>query len=186
MATTPLTTLAGLKTYMGLSDTNASRDAALSALILQCSAQIENLCQRSFGLADYDEWYDGTGTNTLILRQFPVSSISSLKIGPLEVDQATDSVSIGYRFFGEEVLLNTSRFTRGRRNIHIEYSAGYSVIPPDLELVVNKVIANTYKGKEWLGYASKSLAGETVSFKDELDKPSQSQILQNYRRVIPL
>lgn len=181
-----LTTLASLKTYMGLSDTNVARDAAFSALIIQCSAQIENLCQRSFGLADYSEFYDGTGTSTLILRQFPVAEITLLKIGPLEVSPAPDSVAIGYRFFGEEVILNTSRFLRGRRNIQIEYSAGYSTIPADLELVVNKVIANTYKGKEWLGYMSKSLAGETVTFKDELDKPSQSQVLQNYRRVIPL
>lgn len=187
--TLALTTLANLKTFMGIKagDVNADRDAALAMLITQCSMQVENYVQRPLDSVQRTEYYDGTSSDQLITSQYPVTAISLVEVNGSAVVAAATPMQAGWWLDNHGVILTGGlRFTRGRRNVKVTYTAGYATVPPDLELVAQKMITNTYKGRDWIGYSSKTLATENIQFKDEFDKPAQKSVLNNYRKVVPL
>lgn len=181
-----LTTLAAFKTFMGVTDTVAARDALWTDLITECSAQIENALQREVLAADHSQIIDGTSQRELLVKQTPINSVALLKVDGRTIPAASSTVN-GYRFEGGRIWMIPygSYFPRGIGNIEVTYNAGYTEVPPDLELLVQTAVANVYKGREWIGFSSKSLAGETVSFRDELDKPQSKAIMNNYKRVTP-
>ena len=183
-----LTTVASVKAFMGLTGTSA--DAVLAELITQLSAQVDNFCQRTLGRADHSHWIDGSGGTRLLLTEWPVVAVSLVQVNGVSIPAAADPVSQGYRFFDAgELLLNPGgqRFTRGQRNVRVDFTAGYTdnQVPADLALACNRMVANMYRARDWTGYVSKSLAGETVTFRDEMEKDSVRSVLWNYRRVTP-
>jgi hypothetical protein len=62
-------------------------DLAINALITACSKQIETYCRRTFASTSYDELYSGTGNRMLILRNFPIVSVQSVRFRPASVLQ---------------------------------------------------------------------------------------------------
>ncbi len=62
-------------------------DTAINTLISACSAQIEKYCRRTFASTVYDELYSGTGQRLLLLRNFPIVSIQSVRFRPASVLQ---------------------------------------------------------------------------------------------------
>ncbi len=60
-------------------------DNAINALITACSRQIETYCRRTFGSTAYDELYGGTGGRVLMLKNFPVVSVQSVRFRPASV-----------------------------------------------------------------------------------------------------
>ena len=67
---------ATVKTLWGISDT--SQDAVIDILIDQCSARIVTYVGHIIEAADVTEYYRGTGTPDLVLRNWPVNSIASV------------------------------------------------------------------------------------------------------------
>jgi hypothetical protein len=60
-------------------------DNAIDALISAASAQIQNFCQRTFGSTAYDELYSGTAGRILMLKNFPIVSVQSVRFRPTAV-----------------------------------------------------------------------------------------------------
>lgn len=60
-------------------------DTAINTLITACSKQLEKFCRRTFASAAYDELYSGTGRRMLILHNFPVVSVQSVRFRPTSV-----------------------------------------------------------------------------------------------------
>lgn len=73
-----LTTLCKQKTFLQIAEDDTSRDKTLRQLITQVSGLIEEWCGRSFGPAEYTEFYSGDNTPILILNQRPVTAIVSI------------------------------------------------------------------------------------------------------------
>lgn len=71
-----LTAKATIKTLLGISDT--SLDDVIDLLIPQADAIIKGYLKREIEEATYTEYYSGTGDQTLILKQTPVQSITSV------------------------------------------------------------------------------------------------------------
>jgi hypothetical protein len=65
--------------------TDTSQDALLTTLITAVSDAIEKYCQRSFYARSRDELYNGTGDRRLILREYPIQSIQSVRYRPVTV-----------------------------------------------------------------------------------------------------
>ena len=63
----------------------SSDDVAINALITACSKQIEKYCRRSFGSTAYDELYSGTAGPILMLKNFPIVSVQSVRFRPTSV-----------------------------------------------------------------------------------------------------
>lgn len=77
-----LTTLAKAKVYLRAGDDD---DALIADLINSASAAIETICNRQFVSRDYTEEYDGNGSQYFYPNHWPVSKVSRLSIGRLNV-----------------------------------------------------------------------------------------------------
>ncbi len=74
-----LTTLAALKTHLGIASSNTSQDAQLTQFLAGAEAGVLNyLNRRSLNQATYTDYYCGNGLSKLILRNRPVQSITSV------------------------------------------------------------------------------------------------------------
>lgn len=73
-----LTTLSVIKAFLNIVDTN--QDTWLTALQLAAEAAIKDYCQQNFESATYTEYYSGSGTRAIVLRQRPVTSITSVHV----------------------------------------------------------------------------------------------------------
>jgi hypothetical protein len=88
MAAKDLITLA--RAYQELQGVT-SQDALLSVLITAASDVIEKYCKRRFLTHAYDELYDGSGDKRLLLRQYPLQSVTSVRYRPVSVAKVTNT-----------------------------------------------------------------------------------------------
>jgi hypothetical protein len=84
MAAIDLITLARAKQDIQ-SITDTSQDALITTLITAISRAIEKYCRRDFVQTTCDELYNGTGDRRLLLRQYPLLSIQSVRYRPVTV-----------------------------------------------------------------------------------------------------
>jgi hypothetical protein len=82
MAAKDLITLA--RAYQELQGVT-NQDSLLGTLITACSDAIEKYCKRRFVTASFDELYDGNGDRRLLLRQYPVQHVKSVRYRPVTV-----------------------------------------------------------------------------------------------------
>lgn len=185
-ASTNLTTLDKVKSYLNLSDT--THDDLLAALIASASEAIELYCGREFARAERTEYHDGSGTRALVLRCRPVESVTSLHDDPARVyNDATLIAASRYGVYPAEGLLRLDggAFSPGVRNVRVVYTAGYAAIPPAVEQAANILVARFFQRGSQGGDAvqSESLGGYTVSY-DTGDWPHQAKgLLAEFRET---
>lgn len=195
----PLASVADFKTYLNV--TNTTDDALISKLLTQASVRFESLCGRRFGVRSYDEFYDGDGTRTLPLRQHPVIGVSSVHLDDdaSPIPAATGTTDPGWRLVDDVVIINgvsgpvfpspffldksTYYFRKGRRNVRVVYSAGYSEIPDDIQAAVIELAALKYKERLRLGLGSESMAGMNATFLPAIVPLSVMSVVEQYRRI---
>jgi len=140
-----LTSLINVKAALHITTTDD--DALLESLINRISAAVESYCKRKFKARDYTEKYDGDGTSILFLKQYPVNSVSSLKIGESVLDTSS------YVIYSDEgkIRLKYSVFSEGIQNVEITYNAGYQDGSDELEaleqIVINEIQAHYLAGQ---------------------------------------
>lgn len=71
----------GINSYPGAGDPTG----VLQTLITSISDAIEKYCNRRFISLAYDELYNGEGDRRLLLRQYPIQSIQSVRYRPVTV-----------------------------------------------------------------------------------------------------
>lgn len=69
-----LTTLANIRLIPGFEATSPYSDAYLNLIITGVDKAIKNFCQQALELAEFTEYYSGTGTPDLVLKQMNVLS----------------------------------------------------------------------------------------------------------------
>ncbi|HQM02117.1 MAG TPA: phage head-tail connector protein [Ruminococcus flavefaciens] len=136
-----LCTLASVKLLLGISDT--SKDALLESFISEASAEICTYTGRVFKRATYtSEPYAVNGQLYLYLKQWPIQSVISVKLGDLELtldlnycmSDADAAIGRLYRpqgWYGKTIkrgLVPDSY--EGDRDILVSYIAGY-YLPDD-------------------------------------------------------
>lgn len=132
-----LTTLANVKAWV--ISTNTTDDVLLTRLIGQASRLILAYIERpSIYLKTYTDTLNGFGSRRIMLRQWPVVSVSSLIIGECTVPAAPALPLSGggytlQPYDGEppgrmqELSLSCYEFWRGLNNIIAAYQAGYCI-----------------------------------------------------------
>ena len=107
----------------------------LANLAAAACGAVEEYCKRRFAMESYDqERHDGTGEESLFLRNFPVVSVEaaivlladggSMELAPpdLEINRSTGELRIaagpGYM-----------SFQKGFQNVTVSYTAGFQVVP---------------------------------------------------------
>ncbi|QCT03295.1 hypothetical protein E6C60_2583 [Paenibacillus algicola] len=120
-----LATLNKAKAFMGVSEEDDSQDLTILSALAAASAAIERECNRSFEHKLYRQTLDGSGTQFLRLRNYPVESVSLLKVDGKEED--ADSFTIEPE---NGMLFRRSGWPQGARLVEVEYLAGYT-LPSD-------------------------------------------------------
>ncbi len=78
-----LTTLALFKAYAGI--TGTTKDALITSLLPQVSAQIARYLRRDLELTTYKSWVDGNGNNFLRLDNYPITQVYHVSTGSFSV-----------------------------------------------------------------------------------------------------
>src|SRR6266849_6105395 len=92
MAANDLITLSRAKQNIQ-SITDTSQDALLSTLITAISRAIEKYCRRDFVQTNYDELYNGNGDRRLLLRQYPIIAVQSVRYRPVSALKITNNLA---------------------------------------------------------------------------------------------
>ena len=71
----------------------SSDDTAINTLITACSRAIMRYCRRTFVSDTYDELYNGRGERQLLLRNFPIQSVQSVRYRPVTVLKITNNLA---------------------------------------------------------------------------------------------
>jgi hypothetical protein len=66
-------------------------DSLLATLITAASDAIQKHCRRDFVQTSYDELYSGNGQRQLMLRQYPIASVQSVRYRPVTVLKITNT-----------------------------------------------------------------------------------------------
>jgi hypothetical protein len=70
----------------------SNQDTLLGTLITAASEVIQRYCKRDFVSTGYDELYSGNGDRKLMLRQYPIASVQSVRYRPVTVLKITNTV----------------------------------------------------------------------------------------------
>lgn len=188
-----------------LSETeNQQTDFMIELLINKASSWIERLTGRHLGKQSYRQWYDADGSQELVLTEYPIVSIESIKEDGKLVDPSsydfgqTGHIGVVYR---DEGWLKAG-WRRGlaydivapKRAIEVGYTAGYvlpkdasdddpQTLPADLEGLVwdmvSQAYANLQNGSQ--GLNSFSISDVKWDF-DKAANPEWLQLINLYRR----
>ena len=172
--------LSDLKSYLGM-QTVVTADAELTRLLGMADALIEQELNRTLSTGARVERRSGYGTDVLSLRDSPITAVSLLQINGADVPVSVSGAT-GYYFERESIYLIGMTYTAGRKNILVNYTAGYTVIPSDIQHAAIEIAAQAYREREWVGQTSKSLAGETTAFARGFMPDSAKETLSKYRR----
>ena len=197
-----LTTVARFKAY--IKKTTNEDDTLIETIINIVSDLVERYCDRRFLQTTYtDEYYDGTGSNRMLLKQYPVDSATTVVIDERSGDFNSDSWnSLDSDLFHVDLItglieLIGARFAEVPRKYRIDYKAGYAfknnaaplvtleaVEIGDLELAVWMLVNNIYQSaKSQTGIKSESIGNYSVSYADEKIMTVEIKLILNkYKR----
>jgi hypothetical protein len=129
--------LDGLKEYLNI--TVDTEDVQLELLVGAVDGLIKKYLMRDIESTEYTaELYDGTGTNALVLNQYPIVEVDTVLSRGTEVVAVSvlerEDCDIGYYIKDAEtgILWNNTLWDRGRGIIEVTYTAGYEDVPSDL------------------------------------------------------
>ena len=196
---TPIATKADVKLYASI--TSSNQDALIDSLIPACMTAIGTFCNRLFDSRTTVEYRNGNDASRMQLANYPIVSVSSLKINGISIPASING-SPGYiaRAGGRTIALIGYTFFYGASNIEISLIAGYgdaSLVnpwPTDLKLALLAFVVARLREREHIGMGSKTLAGESVSFADASSGPGADSlgipnalrhILMRYANTVP-
>lgn len=142
-----LFTAADVKAWAGSGlAVSTSDDVIISKLVTGISADVLRQVNRSFsGVQSFTETRDGTGTPTMVTRQFPIVSVTGVEIDGVALNASPDGVQPGFTFgtysikligvppmllaggIQSQYLSTPWMFRTGKQNVVLNYSAGYPV-----------------------------------------------------------
>ncbi len=156
-----LDTLANVKARLGI--TTSADDTLLGLLQDSADAAIANYCNRDFAGGSFTEYHPG-GSEFILLRNFPVDSVTSVKVDPNQVFGSDTLVSsssyvvhtdrgviqsVSGPFLPRNVngLVNTDIrvWTRGPRVVQVVYATATSSVPNDVKKAYARLVGHWYR-----------------------------------------
>lgn len=196
LETYALTTVALVKTYLGISVT--TYDTLIEDLINGCTDWFEHECggRRFFSSADVTEYYDGGEIGAypgeasrhktrIFTKKYPIISITSLSYNssgnyssPTWTAFSATTEYIRKDESGE--IYFPGSLPLGFQNIQLIYKGGYATIPHDLEIGCRKMVAKEFSKRKAQGATNESIAGGSIDWNEDLD-PSITRLVNYYK-----
>jgi hypothetical protein len=179
-----LTSIATVKTQLDIPSGDTSQDSFLERLINSSSQQIEMFCNRPFVSASFTEYYDANRTNEIMLKKAGVTAITSVYLDSSRVWAADSLVDASEYGFMQPNLLRkySGTWGAGTQILKVTYTAGYIVIPADVEDACIMLVEQRYRRKNdrQSNKTSQSKVNESVSYLTEWS-PEILSLLEPYR-----
>src|SRR3990167_3131869 len=131
-----LVSLNDYKEFARISQSDVNEDEKLQRIADEIEAEIKEFLNRDLATASYSEKYDGDGKTKLVLRQFPVTEITTLEVydGLASDDsetwdtwvQGADYDRLVIDVDGVSIYIDGATFQKGTQNIRVTYVAGYA------------------------------------------------------------
>ena len=168
----------------------------LETLVVEVSDAIERYLDRTIAQATYTHYFDGTGRDTLVLREGPLVSVTSLEsvdyydagsgargetltaINPyeyvMEGQRSEGCVGLGV------IRLVSGCFYRGRRNYKVVYSAGWTDsvdegstnIPQAIVAQATREVAARFNLRTMDGLSSRTVGTDTTEVSTQASIPA--------------
>lgn len=151
--------------------------------INSASKKAEQYARRKLAARDYTEKYDGHGREDLILKQYPINSVTDVRI---DGDRAFGSGTIVTDYFTEDdvgiLVRDPGVWPTYRKGIQVTYNAGYSSVPEDLQEAVLEVVAWSVRRIASKSLGVRSASGEGMTTEYELTIPTNAQrVFESYQ-----
>lgn len=206
-----LVTNTQIKDFVGISA--STWDTLLTAVSARAQAIVDRYCNRTLETATFTEDISGMGMPYLIVRNTPVTTLTSVS----SLDRNTDgtetatAIDVGsYRFDAETgciSLINgrgiwrdddgyfaaaprsvlSPRFVPGFKNYRVVYVAGYSTntIPADITDAIIQIAVELFKMRQINpGMAAEAIGGPSYTAKTEAEMVERHQrLLAPFRRI---
>ncbi len=184
-----LVALQDVKDFLTIS--GSTEDSKLTYLINEVSRWIASFCGRNFVSTTYTEYYDGTGTDELMLKNYPIISVTSLHDDPARVFGSNVAKSVAadvlvYKNTGTLKLWNKEgAFQVGVANVKVVYVAGYAPIPAEIQMACKRLIAVLYLRQTNRNFdiQSQTVQQQTTSYLISDMPPNVKAILNGYRKL---
>lgn len=189
---------------MLLTDIPYEQYDAIVMLINQASASIETEMRRRLGKQSYSERVKPTGSQELILSQWPILEVRHVEIGGRELPSAAYSIEDGGVLYKDDGwpwrgypygLAYDPVMTS--KNVLIEYTAGYilpkdatesepATLPADIEGLCMEMVSTAYsKARSGGGAGLRAFSISDVHWEWAAETPaSWTAVIERYRRVI--
>lgn len=134
-----LTTLAMAKAYLKIPVLETAKDPMLDLFINAASDLLETETGRRLKSQAQVDLHHGRGTNILLARDYPVTSITEVRVDQsgLFTDAGTIQTLAQFAIADQSnsvIWLGGRRFPDGYNNVRLSLVAGFVVVPADLEL----------------------------------------------------
>jgi hypothetical protein len=196
MAAGDLCQLADVQAWLPNAPTSSPGIDLISQLITAASRAICAYCGRGqFTAQSYTDTYDGAGKTWMLLRQWPVLSVTAIALTQCGVvttitDATAFQLEAPIPAGGAQRLTLASPhlyFPRGRGNVQITYEAGYETVPADVAQACIEAVGEAYQRRNRIGQTSVSSQGQTtVSFSQSDLNAAAKAMLEPYIRRLPL
>lgn len=192
--TNALVSLADFKAFVKVPTAETSMDALLEGFINSVSQRIETYCRRKFRQLTHTEHHDGGRVNLVLLRQWPVNTVTSLHCSSERVWDSTSLIAAtNYQIVkdeqGEGIAIERfdGTFPNGQKNIQVVYIAGYSAlsdVPADLQLAAKIAAAFWYIKQQNMDWTQSTVAkgDENITIVQGIPKDAR-ELLEDYRRM---
>ena len=135
------------------------------------------------------EYYSGDNTNTILINNDPMTTITAVYIDStrtFDSDTLIDSDNLVYMpdKLANQLIYDNNIFTLGIRNIEVQYTAGYVVIPYDIQQACLEIIAFFYLNTEEKRFMvnSRSICDGSVNI-ETIDLPKNTlRIIDKYKK----
>lgn len=190
------TTLYRQKVFLSIG--SDKHDGLLTLCINEVTGFIERYVRRSLLSQTYtNEVYDGNGYSTLMLKQFPVTSLSSFQArrssDPSDDNWDTLSTSYYAWFSDGRLKLLSGSTVEVPQKYRVTYVAGYKIdfdnendpslhtLPPDIEMACQRLVSALFNIRKGEGLSDSSQGDTSVTLKAEVFKdPEIASILDRY------
>lgn len=203
-----LTSVDRVKSRLGIETANTGFDTLLQSLCNGVTDYLESICDRHFAEKTYtDEVYSlQKGQNTVYLKSFPVSSVTSLKYrtGLKSTPNWTAYLADEWELVedgetGMIVFVNAYGAIKGVNNIQVSYVAGYKIdwanygnagdttpthtLPADITDLAERMVCRMYNRRDNEGKQSSSFNGANTTWKDTMSDDDK-ELIQRYTRTV--
>ena len=194
-------TAANVKSYMGIATATDTWDTEIGNLVTRIQALAEMYCDRKFEQDTYSYTgddkdtdravYDGDGTNLLITKEWPIISVTTVRINETAIDESTSIYNTGWFIRSKEkgfIGLRGYNFSGGIQNIELTYSAGYATVPTDLvQALIEECAIKVREGPKdhQLGVSSIAAADGSIAMLTVEDLSAHTKmVLDSYARKV--